>query len=84
MSCRNDALAGDPTLDRPTRRADAGGRRGCHLSTAGRITHTNQIDAVLHPKAVKSTYRRAVFVGAEAYEAAGGKISRDLLELQGI
>ena len=48
------------------------------LIADGRITHTNQIDGVLHPKAVKATDRRAVFVGAEAYEAAGGKISRDL------
>lgn len=48
------------------------------LIADGRITHTNQIDGVLHPKAVKSTDRRAVFVGAEAYEAAGGKIARDL------
>ena len=44
----------------------------------GHITHTNQIDSVLHPKAVKSTDRRATFVGVEAYEAAGGKVSRDL------
>lgn len=48
------------------------------LIADGRITHTNQIDGVLHPKAVKSTDRRAVFVGAEAYAAAGGKIARDL------
>ena len=48
------------------------------LIVDGRITHTNQIDGVLHPKAVKSTDRRAMFVGAEAYEAAGGKIARDL------
>ncbi len=48
------------------------------LIEEGRITHTNQIDGVLHPKAVKATDRRAVFVGAEAYEAAGGKIARDL------
>ncbi|MGR3512139.1 MAG: ParB/RepB/Spo0J family partition protein [Paracoccaceae bacterium] len=48
------------------------------LIADGRITHTNQIDGVLHPKAVKATDRRAVFVGAEAYEAAGGKIARDL------
>ncbi|MEM1150177.1 MAG: ParB/RepB/Spo0J family partition protein [Pseudomonadota bacterium] len=48
------------------------------LIAEGRITHTNQIDGVLHPKAVKSTDRRAVFVGTEAYEAAGGKIARDL------
>lgn len=44
----------------------------------GHITHTNQIDGVLHPKAVRSTDRRATFVGVEAYEAAGGKVSRDL------
>jgi len=44
----------------------------------GHITHSNQIDGVLHPKAVKSTDRRATFVGVEAYEAAGGKVSRDL------
>jgi len=48
------------------------------LIAEGRITHTNQIDGVLHPKAVKSTDRRAVFVGAEAYGAVGGKIARDL------
>jgi len=48
------------------------------LIADGRITHTNQIDGVLHPKAVKATDRRAIFVGAEAYEAAGGKIARDL------
>ena len=48
------------------------------LIAEGRITHTNQIDGVLHPKAVKASDRRAVFVGAEAYEAAGGRIARDL------
>lgn len=44
----------------------------------GRISHLGQIDNVLHPKAVKSTERRAAFVGVEAYEAAGGKITSDL------
>lgn len=48
------------------------------LIADGQITHTNQIDGVLHPKAVKATDRRASFVGVEAYEAAGGKVSRDL------
>jgi ParB family transcriptional regulator, chromosome partitioning protein len=48
------------------------------LIAEGRITHTNQIDGVLHPKAVKATDRRAVYVGEDAYEAAGGKIARDL------
>lgn len=44
----------------------------------GQISNINQLDRVLHPKAAKATDRRAAFVGAEAYEAAGGKISRDL------
>lgn len=44
----------------------------------GQINNINQLDRVLHPKAAKATDRRAAFVGAEAYEAAGGKISRDL------
>lgn len=48
------------------------------LIDEGHITNTGQIDGVLHPKAVKSTDRRATFVGIDAYEAAGGKISRDL------
>ena len=48
------------------------------LIAEGRITHTNQIDGVLHPKAVKSTDRRALFVGSESYGVAGGKIARDL------
>ncbi|WP_371228082.1 ParB/RepB/Spo0J family partition protein [Roseovarius sp. 2305UL8-3] len=48
------------------------------LIAEGRITHTNQVDGVLHPKAVKSTDRRAAFVGGEAYVAAGGKVSCDL------
>ncbi|WP_299048625.1 ParB/RepB/Spo0J family partition protein [uncultured Tateyamaria sp.] len=48
------------------------------LIDEGQITNTGQIDGVLHPKAVKSTDRRATFVGVEAYEAAGGKVSRDL------
>lgn len=44
----------------------------------GQIDNTRQLDNFLHPKAAKSTDRRAAFVGSEAYEAAGGKISRDL------
>ncbi|MEO1638654.1 MAG: ParB N-terminal domain-containing protein [Pseudomonadota bacterium] len=48
------------------------------LIAEGRITHTNQIDGVLHPKAVKSTDRCALFIGVQAYEEAGGKIARDL------
>lgn len=44
----------------------------------GQITNTGQIDGVLHPKAVKSTDRRATFVGVGAYEGAGGKVSLDL------
>ncbi|WP_159087086.1 ParB/RepB/Spo0J family partition protein [Loktanella sp. Alg231-35] len=48
------------------------------LIDEGQITNTGQIDGVLHPKAAKSTERRAAFVGTAAYEAAGGKISRDL------
>ena len=48
------------------------------LIDEGEITNTSQIDGELHPKAVKSTDRRAAFVGIEAYEAAGGKVSRDL------
>lgn len=48
------------------------------LIDEGQITSTNQIDGVLHPRAAKSTERRAAFVGAEAYERAGGKVSRDL------
>ena len=48
------------------------------LIADGRITHTNQIDGVLHPMAVKSTDRRASFVSVEAYEEAEGKVSRDL------
>lgn len=49
-----------------------------NLIDEGQITYTGQIDGVLHPKAVKSSDRRASFVGIEAYEAAGGKVSRDL------
>lgn len=48
------------------------------LIDEGQISNTGQIDGVLHPKAAKSTERRAAFVGTEAYEAAGGKVSRDL------
>ncbi|MEO1139384.1 MAG: ParB/RepB/Spo0J family partition protein [Pseudomonadota bacterium] len=44
----------------------------------GQISNINQLDRALHPKAAKATDRRAAFVGAEVYEAAGGKISRDL------
>lgn len=44
----------------------------------GQISNTGQIDGVLHPKAAKSTERSAAFVGTDAYEAAGGKVSRDL------
>jgi hypothetical protein len=33
---------------------------------------------VLHPKAAKSTERRAAFVWTGTYEAAGGQVSRDL------
>ncbi|WP_299852226.1 ParB/Srx family N-terminal domain-containing protein [uncultured Roseovarius sp.] len=44
----------------------------------GQIDTTRQLDQFLHPKAVTDTDRRAVFVGVEAYEAAGGKITRDL------
>ncbi len=44
----------------------------------GQISNINQLDRALHPKAAKATDRRAAFVGAEAYEANGGKVSRDL------
>ena len=44
----------------------------------GQIDSIRQLDNFLHPKAVSGTDRRAVFVGAEAYVAAGGKITRDL------
>lgn len=44
----------------------------------GQISNINQLDRALHPKAAKATDRRAAFVGAEAFEAAGGKINRDL------
>lgn len=44
----------------------------------GQISNISQLDRALHPKAAKATDRRAAFVGAEAYEAAGGKVSRDL------
>lgn len=48
------------------------------LIEGGQIDNTRQLDNFLHPKAVNSTDRRAVFVGTEAYEAGGGKITRDL------
>ncbi|PHS19330.1 MAG: hypothetical protein COA78_00315 [Blastopirellula sp.] len=48
------------------------------LIEEGRIETTRQLDNVLHPKAASGSDRRAVFVGAEAYEAMGGKITRDL------
>ncbi len=44
----------------------------------GRLSNVSQLDHFLHPKAAKATDRRAVFVGVEAYEAGGGKITRDL------
>lgn len=44
----------------------------------GRLSNVNQLDHFLHPKAAKATDRRAMFVGVEAYEAGGGKITRDL------
>ena len=48
------------------------------LIEEGQIDNTRQLDNFLHPKAAKSTDRRAAFVGAEAYAAGGGKITRDL------
>jgi ParB family chromosome partitioning protein len=44
----------------------------------GQIDNTRQLDNFLHPKAAMSTDRRATFVGVDAYEAGGGKITRDL------
>lgn len=44
----------------------------------GQIDTTRQLDHFLHPKAVTGSDRRAVFVGAAAYEAAGGRLTRDL------
>ncbi|MDS9469605.1 chromosome partitioning protein ParB [Paracoccus sp. MBLB3053] len=38
----------------------------------------HQIRRALKPEAVKSSDRRACFVGLEAYQAAGGRVSRDL------
>ncbi|MTH79574.1 hypothetical protein [Paracoccus aestuariivivens] len=38
----------------------------------------HQIRKALKPEAVKSSDRRACFVGLEAYQAAGGRLSRDL------
>lgn len=51
---------------------------GIQLIIDGQIDNTRQLDNFLHPKAAKSTDRRAAFVGSEAYEAGGGKITRDL------
>lgn len=48
------------------------------LIEEGQIDNTRQLDNFLHPKAAKSTDRRAAFVGSDAYEAAGGTITRDL------
>ena len=44
----------------------------------GRLSNVSQLDHFLHPKAIKATDRRALFVGGEAYEAGGGNITRDL------
>ncbi|MEO3416200.1 ParB/Srx family N-terminal domain-containing protein [Roseovarius sp. CAU 1744] len=52
--------------------------KALQLIEDGHIDTTRQLDHFLHPKAATGTDRRAVFVGAEVYEAAGGKITRDL------
>ncbi len=44
----------------------------------GRDHSASWITARLQPLAIRSTDRRARFVGIEAYEAAGGKLTRDL------
>ncbi len=49
-----------------------------HLIDEGRISNIGQIDNVLHPKAAKLSERRAAFVGVDAYQDAGGRITRDL------
>lgn len=48
------------------------------LIETGQIDNTRQLDNFLHPKAAMLTDRRAAFVGVEAYEESGGKITRDL------
>ena len=44
----------------------------------GQAVSESAIKNALHPDAVKATDRRAKFVGLEAYEAAGGTVTRDL------
>ncbi|WP_224826776.1 ParB/RepB/Spo0J family partition protein [Cognatishimia sp. MH4019] len=48
------------------------------LIAEGRIETTRQLDHFLHPKAVTAKDRRAVFVGIEAYQDAGGRVTSDL------
>ncbi len=44
----------------------------------GQAVSESAIKNALHPDAIKATDRRAKFVGLEAYEAAGGAVTRDL------
>jgi ParB family chromosome partitioning protein len=44
------------------------------------ITHAGQVRALLMQGSMKATDRLARFVGLEAYEAAGGAVSRDLFD----
>lgn len=45
-----------------------------------RGTNTYSIRRLLTETSVRATDRRAVFVGVDAYEAAGGTVSRDLFQ----
>lgn len=44
----------------------------------GQAVSESAIKNALHPEAVKATDRRVKFVGLDAYEAAGGALTRDL------
>ena len=44
----------------------------------GQAVSESAIKNALHPDAIKSTDRRAKFVGIDAYEAEGGAVTRDL------
>lgn len=48
------------------------------LIESGEITHQNALQRALHPEQLRESDRRVMFIGLDAYEAAGGKLTRDL------